>query len=76
MKALVGNSEAQYGDSNVIQLWEPWLTKQQVAEAIQVSTRTIERWMNQGLPHCHFGSRPRFKINQIEAWWAARQNGE
>jgi excisionase family DNA binding protein len=70
MKALIGNPEAQYGDSNVIQLWDPWLTKQQVASRVQVEPRTVERWMQAGLPYVRFGSRPRFRMSQIEAYWA------
>ena len=73
MKALLGNPEAQYGDSNVIQLWDPWLTKQQVAEALQFHPRTIERWMQDGLPYRRFGGHPRFRMSQIEAYWADRE---
>ena len=73
MKALVSNPEARNGDGNVIQLWDPWLTKQQVAEALQFHPRSIERWMREGLPCRYFGSRPRFRMSQIEAWFEARQ---
>ena len=73
MKALIGNPEAQYGDSNVIQPWDPWLTKQQLAKAIQFAPRTIERWMQDGLPCRYFGSRPRFRMSQVDAWFEARQ---
>jgi predicted site-specific integrase-resolvase len=51
-------------------LTEPLLTKQQLAARYQVSTRTVERWMKQGLQ-----AQPRkrvrivrFRLSAVERW--------
>jgi excisionase family DNA binding protein len=51
-------------------LSEPLLTKQQLAARYQVSTRTVERWMKQGLkPQPRKRVRiVRFRLSAVERW--------
>lgn len=50
--------------------WEPWVTKQQVANHFQFSTRWVEMRVVEGLPHRQFGSRKRFRLSEVERWLA------
>lgn len=51
-------------------------TKRQVAEWLQVSDRTVERWqLREGLPHLKpFGAKGpvRYDAGQVRAWWESR----
>jgi len=48
------------------------LTKRELAAELRVSTRTIERWMAEGLP-CEGSPRRRlFRRETVEAWLAER----
>lgn len=56
---------------------EPWITKQQVARHYGVSTKTVERWMNdpryrrggRQAPHRRvFGGPAKFQLVQLELW--------
>jgi hypothetical protein len=46
---------------------EPWLTKQELADKLGVTTRTIERW---AVPHLSAGrgGRNRYLLSQAEAF--------
>jgi hypothetical protein len=46
---------------------EPWMTKQELADRLGVTTRTIERW---GIPHLSAGrgGRNRYLLSQAEAF--------
>lgn len=45
------------------------LTKEQVAQFLQVSTRQVERLMREGLPHFLAGKRhPRFDVEAVKGW--------
>lgn len=47
---------------------EPWVTKLQLARHLQVSEKTVERWIADGMP-CLRGKRlVRFQISRCEAW--------
>lgn len=55
---------------------EPWVSKRKVAEHFGVSTRTIERWMDRGLPHDRpYGDRGhvRFKLGLCDDWAQRRR---
>jgi predicted DNA-binding transcriptional regulator AlpA len=54
--------------------WEPWLTKQQVAQRLGLTPRSINNRMNDGMPHVHVGGRPRFKWSEVEAWLQDNKN--
>lgn len=73
MKTVFVNTGFTQYPNNVILMPNQWLTKSQLAQALQISTRTIERWMTNGLPHCYFGGRPRYQLSQIEAYWNDKQ---
>lgn len=46
----------------------PLLTKRDLAAALGVSTRTIERWTHAGLPTRSIGESIRFNRFEVEAW--------
>ena len=49
---------------------EPWQTKRQLAAHLQVSEKTVERWMAAGMP-CLRGGRGRtirFQVRECESW--------
>jgi excisionase family DNA binding protein len=49
---------------------EVLLTQQQVAEMLQVSVRTLERWRQNGSgpPFVKVGRSPRYRLADIERW--------
>jgi len=52
------------------QQWEPWVTESIVARHYHVSTRTVRRWREAGMPSKMLGSCRRFRLSEIEAWHA------
>lgn len=46
------------------------LTKKQVAELYQVSTRTIDNWVKRGMPFVPCGGAKRFDPVEVAAWLA------
>lgn len=53
--------------------WEPWVTKQQLANHLAYSTRWVEKQIVAGMPYAHVGSRKRFRISECERWLAERR---
>ena len=51
---------------------EPLLTKADLAELIAVSTRTVERWIFDGLPTRNVGASVRIAPRDAEIWLARR----
>lgn len=51
---------------------EPWLTKQQLAAHLKMSTRTIDRMTLEGLPYTQLGKRRRYKAAEVEQWLVKR----
>lgn len=54
------------------------LTKEQVAERLSVSPRTIERWMGKGIPYIHpdpDSRMVRFPVAAVDEWWQGRMRG-
>lgn len=50
---------------------EYWRSKQQLAEVLAVSTRTVDRWVLQGLPTgawMYVGGRRRFLLSAVLVW--------
>ncbi len=50
------------------------LTKAQLAEALGVTTRQVNRWLKQGLPCTREGGKPLMNADEARAWRAARTN--
>lgn len=51
---------------------DPWLTKQQLAAHLKMSTRTIDRMTLEGLPYTQLGKRRRYKTAEVEQWLVKR----
>jgi excisionase family DNA binding protein len=52
-----------------------YLTENETADRLKLSTRTLQRWRQegrQGLPFRRFGGLVRYSLNDIEAWAAQR----
>jgi len=50
----------------------PWLTVEQLADYLSVSSGTIRNWVSQKyIPHIKKGRIVRFHRNQIDAWLSA-----
>jgi len=41
---------------------------EQLAELLQVSDRTIRRWLSEGLPHYRVGNVLRFDLAAVKEW--------
>lgn len=52
--------------------WEPWVTKQQLANHLGYTTRWVEYRITEGLPFEQFCSRKRFRITEVEQWLRER----
>jgi hypothetical protein len=50
---------------------EPWVTRRQLANHLQVTPRWIELQHRQGLPHLRRGGIVRYRIADVEAWLLA-----
>jgi excisionase family DNA binding protein len=51
------------------QSWPQYVTKNDLAEMLHVSTRTVEDWVSHGsIPYHKAGSSTRFLISEIVAW--------
>ncbi len=63
-----------------IETREPWVTKQQLADHLQVTRRWIELQQRHGLPHLRMGSMNRYIVSEVEAWlrerYASTENAE
>ena len=57
----------QPGDS-VDKYKTPLMTKAELAAALRVSTRTVERWTLEGLPARSIGASTRFNRFEVETW--------
>jgi excisionase family DNA binding protein len=52
---------------------EPLVTKKEAAKHTSLTPRSIENWMNRGLPHYKLGKRrTRFKLSEVDAFFAMR----
>ena len=51
---------------------EPWVTKAQLAEHLQVSVKTVERWVVEGMPCLRRNRTMRFQISVCEQWLGAK----
>lgn len=51
---------------------ERWVTKQQLAEHLQVTRRWIEIQQHRGLPCIRMGGINRYIVSEVEAWLRER----
>ncbi|MHB8243192.1 MAG: helix-turn-helix domain-containing protein [Solirubrobacteraceae bacterium] len=55
-----------------IEAHEPWVTKQQLADHLQVTRRWIEYQQQLGLPYLRMGGMNRYIVSEVEAWLRER----
>lgn len=68
IRGVVNRVLAERSGASVL---EENLGKDEVAEMLGVTGRTITTWMKrQGIPHEHRGGRPRFKRTEVLTWWS------
>ena len=53
-------------------LLEPWLDKRKLAEHLSCSTRQVDRWILEGMPHAILAGRVKAKVSEVEAWLEGR----
>jgi hypothetical protein len=51
-----------------IEAGERWVTKQQLADHLQVTSRWIESQQPLGLPFLRMGGMNRYIVSEVEAW--------
>lgn len=51
---------------------EQWVTKQQLADHLQVTRRWIEYQQHLGLPYLRLGAINRYRLSEVEAWLRQR----
>lgn len=55
--------------------WEPWVDEPTVARHFSVSTRTIRRWRDAGMPsRVLIGGARRYRLSACEAWHDLQQS--
>lgn len=52
--------------------WEAWVDETVVARHFSASTRTVRRWMAQGMPSQLIGGLRRYRLGDCETWHEAR----
>jgi phage terminase Nu1 subunit (DNA packaging protein) len=55
-----------------IEAREHWVTKQQLADHLQVTRRWIELQQHHGLPYMRMGGMNRYIVSEVEAWLRER----
>lgn len=52
-----------------------YLTRDELAAQLNVTTRTLWRWQNQpdGLPHTRIGNQLYYRIESVRSWISARE---
>jgi phage terminase Nu1 subunit (DNA packaging protein) len=55
---------------------EPWMSRARIAKHMDVSERTIDRWVKEGMPGETWGlSRRVFQASAVERWARSRTAG-
>lgn len=56
---------------------DPWLTREEVSERLQVPVKTLAQWASakKGPPYRRFGRHTRYKLSQCISWENAQQAG-
>lgn len=54
---------------------ERYLTRAQLADLLQVSTKSIARWERDGMPFSSWGPRlHRYRLRDVRPWFDARED--
>jgi excisionase family DNA binding protein len=53
--------------------FEPWLSKQQLADYLGFSKRWVELKVREGMPCHRWGKRLRCRASEVEAWLEERE---
>jgi hypothetical protein len=53
---------------------EPWVTKQQLADHLLVTSRWVELQQHAGLPYLRMCGLNRYRVSEVEAWIRERYN--
>ncbi len=73
VQTQVGAVQPQPSATFQVAMYDPVLTKRQLATHFQVSLRTIDNWCQKGhLPHYKIGRRVRFRLSDIQTEWNAK----
>lgn len=65
MNSLPGNTVLAATSANA----SPYVDKKALAARLGLSRRTIDNWMQRGLPHLKLGPRSvRFDLRDVESW--------
>jgi phage terminase Nu1 subunit (DNA packaging protein) len=56
------------------EVWEPWLDEKAIARHFGASTRTVRRWMRDGMPSRLIGGLRRYRLSQCEDWHEQRRD--
>lgn len=56
---------------------DPWLTRAEVAERLQIPVKTLAQWASQrkGPPYRVFGRHTRYKLSECVSWENAQASG-
>jgi excisionase family DNA binding protein len=75
---MVTTKENPPGRPSRGQVTERLLTQQQLADELQVSLRTLERWRQEGTgpAFIRVGRSPRYRRADIDAWLERQRRGE
>jgi excisionase family DNA binding protein len=52
--------------------WKEYESGRELCARLSISSSTLYRWLEQGLPSSKFGRMRRFPIRKVNAWLAAR----
>lgn len=52
--------------------WEPFVSEQSVARHFAVTTRTIRRWRELGMPSMPIGGTRRYRLSECQQWHERR----
>lgn len=51
------------------------ITRKELAHELKVNYHTIARWEREGLPHYRAGTKPRYILSEVLAWFKAHREG-
>ena len=70
--AREGTVQALAAQATPAPMAAPLLDKRELARALDVSPATIARLTGEGMPHVFVGASPRYALDDVRAWLAAR----
>jgi phage terminase Nu1 subunit (DNA packaging protein) len=54
-------------------VYEPWIDAAALARHFGVSSRTVRRWRDAGMPSGAFGGARRYRVGECERWHSERE---